>query len=164
LAYFTDKNEQKWVVEVNVGVIKKLKNMGVDILSDGEGIDRLINDPVCLCESLFIICKEQCKDRNLNEEEFYSIIVGDVLGDAALALSNAIVDFFPKARREVLKKSLEKNRAIQEVLYQEIGKQVDSISTDIAIDSEELRVLIQKDIHLKNLEILQTAEKNKTGN
>ena len=63
---FTDNAGRKWRVAVTVDTIKRVKALrDVDLLEAVEGklLDRLIGDPVLLCDILFIVCKPQADGR-----------------------------------------------------------------------------------------------------
>jgi len=50
---FTDNSERLWNVEINVAAVKRVRDLaGVDLLEIVEGklIERLIRDPILLCE------------------------------------------------------------------------------------------------------------------
>jgi membrane-bound ClpP family serine protease len=60
--------------------------------------------PGKLIEILYAICQEQADKTGLKKEQFYDAIIGDCLEAAADALTQEIINFFPKRRREVFQK------------------------------------------------------------
>lgn len=112
--HFTDNRGRLWDVSVTVNTIKRVRDLvGVD-LSDGiTAIEAVSSDPVELCNVLFAICKPQADKAEVSDEHFGESLVGDVLGDAVDAFIEGVVDFFPEAKRRVLRAILEKSRATE---------------------------------------------------
>jgi len=58
---FTDNQGTSWTVFVTVGTLKRVKQtLGVDIM-DVEAFVRQIQDPISLCDILYLACVEQAK-------------------------------------------------------------------------------------------------------
>lgn len=75
-------------------------------LSRQEDFERIMDDPLLAIDILQILCRKQIETRNLSAKEFDLIFDGDGLEAARDALVRAIVDFFPRARREAFEKLL----------------------------------------------------------
>jgi len=81
---------------------------------EGKLVERLVSDPVLLCDVLYAVCQEEAEARNASDEEFGRLLAGDVIDAATTALLEELVDFFPKRRREVLRTALTKLETLQE--------------------------------------------------
>lgn len=126
---FTDNAGRAWAVAINVDAIKRVKgSIGVDLLRAVEGklIEELTDDPITLCNVLFVLCKEQAEKLGVSDEDFGKALGGDALEMATTALLDDLVDFFPKGKRQVLAKALAKVRAIQERAMKNISDRLDS--------------------------------------
>ena len=69
-------------------------------------IDRVANDPILLCDILWVLCEGQAKASGVTDEDFGSSLAGDSIEEATRAFLDELVDFFPGARRLVLKKAV----------------------------------------------------------
>ena len=131
---FKDTEGREWLVIVRTGEIKRMRDMaGVDVLSgDGQAFNELAQNPECVANALYAVCKKQADERNIDCETFCDYIYGDVIETATSALLDAIVDFFPKARRQILIKALAKIRAMQNLALQQAEKELDEVDALIS--------------------------------
>jgi len=116
---FTDNAGRAWAVEVNVAALKRVKGLtGVDlmeVLDGGALIERLIRDPVLLCDVLYAACKPEADQRSITDEEFGRAMAGDAIERATEALLDEIVSFCPSPRdRARLGRVLAATRAVME--------------------------------------------------
>jgi hypothetical protein len=114
---FHDSTGRSWTVALNVGVLKRVRSLcDVDLMAAVEGklVERLVSDPVLLCDVLYAVCQEEAEAKNVSDEEFGRLLAGDVIDAATTALLEELVDFFPKRRREVLRTALTKLETLQE--------------------------------------------------
>ncbi len=114
---FTDTKERVWDVELNVRQMKRVRDvLGVDLVNviqagkDGavatDTLDRVANDPILLCDILWVLCEQQAKLAGVTDEDFGSSLAGDSIETATRAFLDELVDFFPGARRLILKKAV----------------------------------------------------------
>ena len=64
---FKDNADRTWTVTVNVDAIKRVRSLlNIDLMEAVEGklIERLIGDPVLLCDVIYCVCKEDADARN----------------------------------------------------------------------------------------------------
>ena len=104
-AIWTDAENRTWSTAISVNAIRRVKELvGVNLLEvfDGEMLARLADDPVLLVNTLYAVCKPQADERDVSDEAFGELLVGDTIELAAAALVRGIADFFPKDRRAVL--------------------------------------------------------------
>ena len=115
---FTDAKGRSWEIELNIRQMKRVRDiLGVDLVnviqtrSDGsiatDTIDRVANDPILLCDILWVLCEQQAKLAGVTDDDFGSSLAGDSISDATRAFLDELVDFFPGARRLFLKKAVD---------------------------------------------------------
>ena len=113
---FSDNAGRLWVVSLNIDTVKRVRSLlEVDLLQVVEGklLERLVADPVLLCDILFVICKTEADARNVTDEDFGRGLAGDAIDAATKALLEELVDFFPLGKRRLLGKALEKLRTLE---------------------------------------------------
>lgn len=120
---FNDNAGRTWTVAINVDAMKRVRSLCdvdlMDVVSDGgKLLDRLIADPVLLCDVIFAVCREEADAKGISDADFGRAMAGDPIDHATNALLEELVDFFPKARREVLAGALEKMRRYAEMATQ----------------------------------------------
>jgi len=98
---FKDNASREWTVEINVAALKRVKSLtDVDLLGVLEGtlIERLIGDPVLLCDVVYAVCKPQADEREVSDEDFGRAMAGDAIEHATEALLEELVSFCPSPR------------------------------------------------------------------
>jgi len=132
---FTDSKGQEWHVPITVGTIAKVKNeCGVDLLTIVEGtlLDKLALNPVLIVSSLYCCCEQQVKQRGLSPEEFGETIDSNTIDSALSALLEALIDFFPSAKRNMLRKAMEKLEAANQKAVELMDRpEMDTAITDM---------------------------------
>jgi len=140
---FTDNAGRTWTVQVNVDAIRRVRDLAkVDLLEVVEGklIERLVGDPVLLCDVLYCLCKEQADAQGLADVDFGRGMGGDAIDHAATALLEELVDFFPQGRRRVLSKALAKLRHLQTAALTAVEARLDSPELDQRLAAELARI------------------------
>lgn len=117
---FTDSAGRDWQVVINVAAVKRVRDtLNLDLLAiDDSLFGKLVGDPVLLVDLLYVLCRAQAADRGVTDEQFGEAMAGDVIDKATQALLQELVDFFPKARRTILKKVLTKLEQLQAAAIQ----------------------------------------------
>ena len=121
---FTDAKGRSWEIELNIRQMKRVRDiLGVDLVNviqtnkDGsiatDTIDRVANDPILLCDILWVLCEQQAKAAGVTDEDFGSSLAGDSIETATRAFLDELVDFFPGARRLFLKKAVDLARKFE---------------------------------------------------
>lgn len=116
---FNDNKGRTWTVEVTVASIKRVKAMvGVflpAVLDDDAALlKRLGSDVVLVCDVLYVLVKPQADAAGVSDEKFGESLAGDAIGSATAALMEALIDFFPDARRRgLLMQLLEQGRTVE---------------------------------------------------
>ena len=121
---FTDNMGRTWTLVVNVATIKRVRALcGVDLNSiveveDGKPaaklLERLSGDPVLLVDVLYAVCRPECEQKGVSDEDFGAAMAGDAVEQATDALLDEIVDFSPAAKRKAFQRILSASRRFGE--------------------------------------------------
>lgn len=123
---FTDSKGREWLVAIDgAAAVKRVRTLtGIDIWKAADaGLDQLravLADVVALADVLYAVVRPEADARKVSDEEFAAGLSGDVLEAAATALVEAVIDFFPTARRDQLRRAVAIGRAVlAEILVRE---------------------------------------------
>ena len=113
MAVFVDGKKRSWEVSVTVTTLVKAKSLlAIDLLTiidkDSPLLARLIEDPVLLCNLLYVTVKEQADTLKVTDEEFGRGLSGDTLNDATRAFLEALADFFRSTIKRTALKAVTK--------------------------------------------------------
>lgn len=115
---FTDNATppRDWRIEINIAAVKDVRaTLGVDLLDGGgEALAAMIDDPVALCDVLYVLCRRQADEASVSDEEFGRGLRGDAIDAAAAAFLEELTDFFPSRRRRLMQAAMEKMEALQD--------------------------------------------------
>ena len=136
---FTDNGGRTWTVSLNVTTLKQVKSLcGVDLMDavndGGKLLERLASDPVLLCDVIFAICKDQAEAKSVTDVDFGGGMAGDPIESATTALLEELVDFFPRGKREVLRRALQKMRTYEEKFLKAAHLKLDDPRMDDAVE------------------------------
>ena len=135
---FIDNAGRTWTVAINVDAIKRVRALlGVNLLEVVEGslIDKLIRDPVLLCDVVYAICKPEADTRNISDEEFGKAMAGDAIEAATTAVLEELVGFCPSPRdRANLGRVLQATRKVMDRARDLVEKKLDSGELDRLAD------------------------------
>jgi hypothetical protein len=129
---FTDNLDRSWDVAIDVTTIKRVRDLvGVDLLEivDGSLIEKLIRDPVLLCDVVYAVCKPQADERDppVTDDEFGRAMAGDVIEHATTALLEDLVSFCPSPRdRTNLGRVLEATNRVMDRARDLVEQKLDS--------------------------------------
>ncbi len=136
---FKDNADRTWTVTVNVDSIKRVRSLlNIDLMEAVEGklIERLIGDPILLCDVIYCVCKEDADAKGITDEEFGRAMAGDAIELATTALLEELVDFFPQGKRQLLTKALAKLETLQETMLAVVSERLDSPELDAELLAE----------------------------
>ena len=125
---FVDRVGRIWIVDIDNTTLRRVKALtGVQLLDaiDGDLVTRLSTDPLLLGDVLFAICKPQSDKQEVSDESFGGGLAGNAIDDATAALIEALIDYFPEARRRLLRKAAEKQKMIESRGMTAIEKRLD---------------------------------------
>lgn len=136
---FTDNAGRDWTVEVNVSALKRIKSLtGTDLLEaiDGPLVERLIRDPVLLCDVVYAACKPQADERGVSDEDFGRAMAGDAIDRATAALLEELVAFCPSPRdRANLGRVLQATRDVMDKARDLVQRRIDELTSAGALDA-----------------------------
>ncbi len=141
---FADTQGRTWNITVTVDTVRRVKqSLDLDLLDilGGEALERIVSDPVLLCDLLYVTCRPQAEQAGVSDEDFGRSLAGDSLDEATTAFLEALTDFFPSRKRAALKTLLAKMRAAEERLAQQVTARLESAELDRQIDAELERLL-----------------------
>ncbi len=99
---FRDNAGNEWSVEINVSALKRIRSLtGTDLLeviSGGDLLERLMRDPVLLCDTIYALVKPQADEKRISDEAFGTAMAGDAIDAATAALLDELVAFCPSPR------------------------------------------------------------------
>lgn len=142
---FTDARGRSWPLTMNVNTVRRVKAAcGVDLLDlvtltgsevKTDTLDRLADDPCLLVDVLFEIVRPAANDCNVTPEAFADALDGDAIEAATVALLEAVIDFFPSAKRRALKAMLAASRRFADKQAEALDKLLNSEELDKAIEA-----------------------------
>ncbi|HEY1068410.1 MAG TPA: hypothetical protein VGE52_19965 [Pirellulales bacterium] len=126
---FVDNAGRTWTVTVNVACVKRVKDLvSVNLLDAVEGklLERIVSDPMLLCDVLYVVCQPEAEARQVSDEQFGQAMAGDAVEHATTALLEELVDFFPSGKRRVLQKALAKLKRLETAALEVVHQRLDS--------------------------------------
>ncbi|MCL2645442.1 MAG: hypothetical protein FWD61_00385 [Phycisphaerales bacterium] len=130
---FVDNAGRTWTVSINVDTVKRVRDLAqVNLLEviEGKLLNRLIGDPVLLCDVIYAVCKPEADAKSISDVDFGRSMAGDAIDGATTALLEDLVDFFPQSRRQVLSKALAKLRKFETAALQTVETRLESPELD----------------------------------
>ncbi|MBM4369840.1 MAG: hypothetical protein FJ102_26760 [Deltaproteobacteria bacterium] len=130
---FKDNGGREWTVEINVAALKRVRGLtGTDLMQVVEGsgglIERLIKDPVLLCDVVYAVCKTEADQRSVSDEDFGRAMAGDAIEHATAALLEELVSFCPSPRdRRNLGRVLTATRGVMDKARDLVEKRIDRL-------------------------------------
>ena len=134
---FCDSTGRDWYISITVSSAKFINlETGVNIYdaANGQLFSSLATNPSLLADVLFVACRKQATERGITDEQFGELLAGDVIEDATKALTEAIIDFFPKRQREPLAMIAKKINQVQDRAATQMLAAINSPDIDQAID------------------------------
>lgn len=147
---FKDKEGIEWEITIDFSSALAIKQeVGVDILDIAEGKDLVLlsSDIATLGAVFWVLLQEQAKTREIADEKaLFRRFNGDVLDEATKCLIAECFDFFPPAKRSLLKAAYEKLLAAeaqslasaQTTLDQMSAEEFGKLATGLASDLKSL--------------------------
>ena len=126
---FTDNQARSWTVTINVAALKRVRTLlDVDLLEvfGGQLLEKLVSDPVMLCDVIYALCKPDADARSVSDEDFGRSMGGDSIETGTMALLEELADFFPTRRRTLLQKALQAMKRMDEIALDMAQKRLES--------------------------------------
>lgn len=109
---FTDTAGRTWEAAITVATVKAVRaKFGIDLMNAKTTLRHIADDPIAFCDVLFACLKGP---EGVSADDFIASLSGDALEAATDAFLEAYADFFPKGRREILRKLLARGREVEE--------------------------------------------------
>jgi hypothetical protein len=107
---FKDNAGRTWTIAVNVDAVKRVRDLlKEDLLDVKQVLERLMIDPILLCDVIYCVCKPQADAEKISDVDFAQAMAGDSIAWAKTALVEELVNFSPDPRdRENLGIAVEK--------------------------------------------------------
>lgn len=132
MATFVDEAGRNWNIRIDVAAIRHVRaKRGVDlakVMGSQEELSKLIDDPCLWVDVLWDLIEEQANTQGVTAEAFAHGLAGDAFESASTALIEAIIDFFPTSRREILRRLLGKVKQMDKVKLAELSSQVEELT------------------------------------
>jgi len=107
---FKDNAGRTWTIAINVDAVKRVRDLlSEDLLDVKQVLERLMIDPILLCDVIYCVCKPQADAEKISDIDFAQAMAGDAIAQAKTALVEELVSFSPDPRdRENLGIAVEK--------------------------------------------------------
>ena len=89
-----------------------------------------------LVDVLYAVCKPECDQKNITDEDFGSAMAGDAISQATAALLDEIIDFFPEAKRLAFQKILSASRRFEEAAKKRLAATLEDSKFEDTLVSE----------------------------
>lgn len=134
---FKDNQGRSWTIAVNVAAVKRVRSLlDVNLLDvvrldannnpNVDLLEQLASDPVLLCDVIYCICKPDADAQNISDEDFGRAMGGDVIERATTALLEELIDFFPEAKRLVLRKLMNAGEKVKNRMEKALKLELDN--------------------------------------
>ena len=134
---FKDARNRTWDMALNINAFRRVRDrLEINLLDGQQAIDRLLNDPAMLVDTIFVIAMPQCETAGVTDEDFGEAMGGDAIDAATVAFLEAFVNFSPPAKRRALTKLLAKIRQLEAMRAQKAEQQVDAGVLDTLVEKE----------------------------
>ena len=132
---FTNTLGNTFNIKVNVFAIKNVKEQtGTDIgkllNEEAAGLKELTEDPIAMCDVLYVLCEEQAASFGMSDRQFGESMSGDVYEAAVYAFIEAYADFCPAHLRDVLKQGLKMGKEQAESAKTEFQARLEQLDTE----------------------------------
>ena len=149
---FKDNQNRPWTIVVNVATVKRVRSLlDINLLDvvkldkkDKPNIDlleQLASDPVLLCDVIYCICKPDADLQNISDEDFGAAMGGDAIEHATTALLEELVDFFPEAKRLVLRKLMNAGEKVKNQMEKALKLQLADPKLDKELEDQVTRYI-----------------------
>jgi hypothetical protein len=141
MGLFDDLAGRRWQIRINVLAVRQLRtDHSLDDMKildrEGNPFAKLADDPMRLCDVLWSLIASQAGEAGVSELDWLAAMGGDALANAAYALMEATIDFFPKHRRAPLQAMLRKMRTAEAELTSRMTTLAESATIDQAIGDQ----------------------------
>ena len=136
---FTDTEGRTWTVRITVAEIKRVRAaLDVDLLdlADGRLIRRLMDDPVLLCDALYVLVQPQAEEAGVSDEEFGAAMGGEAIARATEAMVEALTDFIPPRRARLIRTAMRHTERLEETALRIAEEKLESGDLEKRLEAE----------------------------
>ena len=151
---WTDEGGRVWKCRVSLGVRETLRTdlrVETEAIFSGEIYRKFGDDYMFAFQCLYLICKKQADEENLESEAFSDLLLGDYLAAAIEAMVEGINDFFPNPRRGLLEILWLRVKAIESQATTLAAEKVKGAKATAAIEAAMEQAAKQIDHELEQL-------------
>ena len=144
---FKDNSGREWKISITVEAVKRVRSLcGINLLDvikieekkvTADLLDQLATDPVLLVDVIFCICRPQADELNVSDVEFGESMTGDTVEAATAALMEELINFFPEAKKKILRLILDTGSRIKRQALLTVDKLLASPELEEAISKLE---------------------------
>ena len=129
---FKDAENREWSIRITISTVKDIRSLcDIDIMEQsGEAIKSLGEDPCLLADVLYVSCKKEADEKGITDIQFGEGLRGDAIDSATEAFLNELVNFFPRARGQLMKKTLARAKILQKEAFEKIEGEIENLSLD----------------------------------
>lgn len=145
---FRDDQGRPWLLALTCEAAKRVKASVSIVNEQGKTVPfdiidtAAINQTIAVLRSQYLVIGEtlaailarQIEERGLTPEQFLDGLRGDALGDAAKALEDEVIDFFPLAKRKMIAMLAAKLEEVQAAMMLKAEAQLEAASVDALLE------------------------------
>ena len=140
---FTDTQGRPWTITLNVDAIRRVRSvLNINLLEAIEGrlLERLITDPVLLCDILFVVIQPEAVTKGISDEDFGRAMAGDAIHAATTSFLEELVARM-RARLALVADTPKRELALADVVLDLDARVVRRGETEIELTAHEFNVL-----------------------
>lgn len=127
---FNDTPGREWIIKITFGELRRIRDeLSFDltkILDGGEESQR-ITDPILLVDIIYLLIEAKANERSVTPEDFGRSLDGETLEKATEAMTGALIDFFPPARRDLYRRAIQAGQRLSEITISQALEAVEKI-------------------------------------
>ena len=109
---FKDEQGRNWDLTINIGTVKRVQGLlDVNLLELEKGdpplLTRLGTELMLLVDIIYVLCKTQCEERGVSDEDFGLALNGEAICAAQEAFYEELVLFFQGLGRKDLARAIQ---------------------------------------------------------
>ena len=150
-----DTKGREWDILINIptlGLVREeLKtNLLESVLPENALIEKLA-DPLDLSAVLYLLCKSQLAEKNVEAADFYASLDRDALESGLQGIMEGVISFSPSGLRPAYQKVLTKARKMEAIQRERLDTLINSPDFDAMLDTA-----MEKALHLQPISPTKT--------
>ena len=133
---FRDGKGREWRLEINHAACKEVRDvLKLDLTAlldkDLATLADFVSDVFRVVDVLLVLCNRTQQKQPLVEKDFLEALAGDAIADAATAITDELVDFFPSRQaREVIRLARKKQQEASEILQRRASAAIAAVNPE----------------------------------